>query len=454
LKGSGTSATIQGDLYVGDDDDAGTLTVDDGAGVTVANNLEIDEGGAVNVTGAGSTLSVGGNLVIDSGSLTVDENSTLAVTGDLIIGDDDAPDSSAGPTPSPANASQSGSVTLNVENAKLRGPCIIGDNAKGGLTIDSNSTVNANKQDVTVGSQKTGNGTLTVYGDNAKLNDIKSLIVGKSGEGAVHIEDHGSVSASSLYDGSNSSSGKGSITVSGAGSSLLVNTNASVGLNASGSLAIQNNAFVGIGKDFVVGGQGQVTVSSNSDVLVGSSPGVGVGFVTIGKGGAVKLDCLDGAYKANTEISGGTLIVERPDAIAAANGISFGGAGTLTLDSAVTLSNTIDGFGSGDTIQLDGVTATKPKYSNGTLTLLNGTAPVETLKVAGSYTTSNFGLTETGANAVVTFKPSKGSAASIQDQIFNSALLSDSLGHHAPEAIVERGSATLDLWSVGHAPGG
>ena len=91
----------------------------------------------------------------------------------------------------PAAISNEGDVTLNVAKAKFRGPCIIGDSAKGGLTIDANSTVNADKQDVTVGSQKTGNGTLTVYGDGAKLNDIRSLTVGKSGEGTVHIEDRG-----------------------------------------------------------------------------------------------------------------------------------------------------------------------------------------------------------------------------------------------------------------------
>ena len=89
---------------------------------------------------------------------------------------------------------------------------------------------------------------------------------------------------------------------------------------------------------------------------------------------------------------------------------------------------------------------------------MNGTAPVETLKVAGSYTTSNFGLTETGGNAIVTFNPSGGSAASIQEQIVNSALLSDSPGHHALDAFGGRGSAigsaTPDLWSVGHGPGG
>ena len=57
----------------------------------------------------------------------------------------------------------------------------------------------------------------------------------------------------------------------------------------------------------------------------------------------------------------------------------------------------------------------------------------------------------------MTFKPSKASAASVDEQIFNSALLSDTLAYHPLDAIGGRGSAigsaTPDLWSVGHGPG-
>ena len=122
----------------------------------------------------------------------------------------------------------------------------------------------------------------------------------------------------------------------------------------------------------------------------------------------------------------------------------------------MTLGNAISGFGAGDTINLLGVAAETDRYnpSYGTLTLENGTFPVDTLYIEGNYTTKNFPLAEKAGNAVVTFKPSKGSAASVQEQIFNSALLSDSLVHYAPEAVGGRGGATADLLSVGHAPGG
>jgi hypothetical protein len=124
----------------------------------------------------------------------------------------------------------------------------------------------------------------------------------------------------------------------------------------------------------------------------------------------------------------------------------------------VTLSNEISGFGAGETIHLGGVTANKDTYSNGTLTLKNGNAVVETLHFVGSYTPFSFHLTKSASGTVVSYNPSGGSAASIQEQIFNSALLSDSLGYHGLGAVGGRGSAgasaTPDLLSVGHGPGG
>ena len=155
-------------------------------------------------------------------------------------------------------------------------------------------------------------------------------------------------------------------------------------------------------------------------------------------------------------ISGGGLHIGQSGAIAATKGISFKGGGTLFLYNEATLDNAISGFGAGDTIRLGGVTADDDSYnpSNGELTLMDETFPVESLYFSGSYTKSNFHLAEKAGNAVVTFNPSSGSAASAHEQIFNSALLSDSLGYHAPEAIGGRGSATPDLLSVGHGPSG
>ena len=335
--------------------------------------------------------------------------------------------------------------------------CIIGYNTKGTATIES--TLDANHYDVTLGQNKTGNGQLTVDGGGAKLDDIASLLVGVDGKGTALIENGGQMFASTLWDGSSSSShqGTGKITVSGGGSGLGVAHKAYVGEHASGSLTVQKDGGVAIGSYLGVGAKGLLTVTSDSEIRVGTVVSAPTpGSVTIGAGAAVWLSCAGGAYNANTVISGGGLHIEQSSAIAATKDISFKGAGTLTLSSEVTLGNAISGFGKGDTINLLGVAAETDRYdpSYGTLTLENGTFPVDTLLIKGNYTTSNFPLAEKAGNAVVTFKPSKGSAASAQEQISNSALLSNSPGYHAAEAVGGRGSATPDLWSVGHASGG
>ena len=332
---TGCCATMTaGSMEVGGEG-AGTLTVDQGASLTIAGDLQIGAdgsvAGSVNLADTGSMLSVGGNLVIGSGSLTVQDDATFDLKGSLIVGDEEATGSSADVTSSPAThviadcTLDSGAYTLDED-------CIIGDDAKGTFIIKAKATVNANHKTITIGSQKTGNGQLIVDGDGAKLDNIKSLIVGESGAGTMLIENGGYVHASTLHDGSSSvsSQGTGKITVSGG---YLDATDAYVGLDASGSLTVQNDGFVDIGSDLEVGVEGHINVSSDSEInvdnLVGSD-----GSVMIGKDGVVSLDCASGTYNANTVINGGTLTLERTGAIATTKGISFAGVGGICFSSA------------------------------------------------------------------------------------------------------------------------
>ncbi len=430
--------------------DTSILTV---KGSVVANGDNIDTSGTFNVHGGvkvtKATLEIDGGATIIIGALTLDSLSNLnlyggsATVGSLkVVGSTVQVGSSSG-----ATLEVTGDATVS----------------SGSLTVLAGSTLTVDKT-LTIGNQKTGNGQLTVDGSGAKVDNVKSLIVGESGGGTMLVDNGGYVHASTLYDGSNPSlnPGTGTITVSNTGSGGLgVADSAYIGEYASGSLTVQNDGAVHIGSDLDVGADGHITVSSNSEIAVG---GITLlepdGSVVIGKDGGVSLNCASGAYNANTVIHGGTLTLQRTGAIAGANGISFFGRGNLTLKSGVTLSNKISKFGGIDTITLDGVTANKDNYnpSKNALTIKNGTVPVETLYFSGSYTTSNFRLETFAGGTEVTFNPSGGSAASVQEQIFDSALLSDSLGYHTLDAIGGRGSAiggaTPDLWSVGHAPGG
>jgi fibronectin-binding autotransporter adhesin len=427
--------TVRGSVVANGDniDTAGTFNVHGGVKVTKA-TLEID-GGATIILGA-LGLYAGSYLNLYGGSATVGSLNVVGSTVHVQVG----------PSSSGATLEVTGDATVT----------------SGSLSVLAGCTLTVAKT-LTIANQKTGNGQLIVEGSGAKLDNIGALIVGQSGAGTMLIENRGYVHASTLYDGSDSSSnrGTGTITVSDGGTNggLGVAGSAYVGADASGSLTVQNDGAVHIGSDLYVGADGHITVSSDSEIAVG---GITLlepdGSVVIGKDGVVSLDCASGDYNANTVINGGTLTLERTGAIAGANGISFFGRGNLTLNSGVTLSNKISKFGGLDIIDLDGVTANDKSYSNGTLTLENGTVPVETLHFVGSYTTSNFRLETYTAGTEVTFDPSGGSAASIQEQIFNSALLSDSLAYHPLGALGGRGSAvagaTPDLLSVGHAPGG
>jgi hypothetical protein len=188
-------------------------------------------------------------------------------------------------------------------------------------------------------------------------------------------------------------------------------------------------------------------------VAVGPSAPVLGGYLTVGRGGFAQFFGAKQDVTANLEVSGGLLEVMNTGAAGASN-IAFGsGGGTIDAAKGAKLINPVAQFGSNDRIQLDGVVANGDSYnpSSGVLSLLNGTTTVATLSFVGSYNPLGFKTNEVGGAAVVTY-----SATAVQEHIFNSALLSDSLGYHLG-ATGDRGSAgagaTPDLLSVGHAPG-
>ncbi len=437
---------------------SGSTALIPAAGETVANakgttSKPVEISGGLTITGEGYDLWLsGGNYSIGTveGGYIVMSNGATVTAGSVDLNQQNNTGLSLDGT---SSLTVAGSVVAQGDNIDTSGTFDVDGGVsvtKATLEIDGGATAIGGALTLDSGSY------LDLYQGSATV--IGSLIVGKSGAGTMLIEKGGYVHASTLYDGSRSSSqGTGTVTVSGGN---LGATAAYIGEHASGTLTVKNDGTVLIGRALYVGAYGHVTVSSNSGIAVDGTL-TNPGFVTIGTGGTVTLDCVGGAYNANTEIPGGTLLLEQTGAIAETKAIIFlNAAGYLSLASKVTLSNDILGFQTGDTIELLGVTANKDIYnsSTGTLTLKNGNTPVETLHFVGAYTYSDFHLTQNGSEAEVTYAPSGGSAASIQEQIFNSALLSDSLGYHAPEANGERGSAVgsakPDLWSVGHAPGG
>jgi hypothetical protein len=76
--------------------------------------------------------------------------------------------------------------------------------------------------------------------------------------------------------------------------------------------------------------------------------------------------------------------------------LNFQDGGKLIASQPGSITSTINGFGTGDVIDLQHLNASTLSFLNGTLTIDNGTTPVATLLFNGQYTTANFTLEDDG----------------------------------------------------------
>ena len=115
---------------------------------------------------------------------------------------------------------------------------------------------------------------------------------------------------------------------------------------------------------------------------------------TLNVGGALTI--------AGTASGGGTAVIENGATLTADGTLSLtavqfaSGAESLVLGSPTSVTSTLAGFGTGDTIDLVKLVANGESFANGTLTLLSGSKQVAQLTLAGSYTSNNFTLTSDG----------------------------------------------------------
>jgi hypothetical protein len=159
---------------------------------------------------------------------------------------------------------------------------------------------------------------------------------------------------------------------------------------------------------------GKLTGSANATLVIGANlGGASAGAITIDNGSTLSGD---GAIAGAAIIDNGSLLASAGTlAIASAvsgsggavieNGaslndaaaftlseVTFTGAGELGLAAPASFTGTVDGFGSGDQIDLGKLAATSLSFAGGTLTVHDGAAVVDQLHFAGSYTSADFGL--------------------------------------------------------------
>lgn len=241
---------------------------------------------------------------------------------------------------------------------------IVGEFLSGSsLAISDGGQVDA-YDDVIIGDETTGAGTVTVDGANSLLDISSELFVGWEGEGSLEITNWGKVSVGDDASIADNATGVGMVTVDGAHSELSVSNALFVGKYGDGTLNIVNASHVDVGDYVNIGnaaltGVGAVTVdgvdsllSVGSELVVGQN---GSGTLDIANAGVV--DVTTNVYIGYTSADAvGIVTVDGGDSLLSAGGnihVGYSGSGTLdittggevTAGAAATIGNASTGEG-------------------------------------------------------------------------------------------------------------
>jgi len=197
------------------------------------------------------------------------------------------------------------------------------------------------------------------------------------------------------------------------GSGTLINDGTILADAASGTFAIEPSSFVNNGVLTVTGGV-EMDIEPYGTFA-------NTGAVTVGDGSTLAIQYLNSTSNTGTiTVDGGTLTADHTitgaggsitlsdGAAATLAGAAAGqtltfedGTDSLTLTAPADFAATIDGFQSGDSITLDGVTGATESYADGVLTVTEGGATVAALAISGDYQTSDFIAIESSGNLVI-----------------------------------------------------
>lgn len=407
VTGKGSTLSNVGQFQVGDLGKA-TFTVSDGGHVSTkvaqssgAWGLSIGGGsgdlGAAIVTGAGSNLSVATNVVVGNGGTGTFQ--LLAGAGAQIgasLNESDSATVLVG-----FSAGSTGAVTVNGTGSDMAvtGQLVVGDSGKGTFILSGAATVTAGDQSgatasgVVVGFLTGGNGMLRVTGAGSSLSNTGQFLVGAYSVGAMTVEAGGTVT-----------------TTIGAG---FTNDGADIGFYAgsNGSVEITGTgASWTIGTDLVVGANGRGTLTD----LSGGSVTVGGSFIVGEHSGGHGSATIDGT--GSTLDYGGLLVIGSnaagsldigAGAMVAATGtggvgigIGPGGHGTLTVAGALdapsmVMGQTTTATAGGAVLALDGgsitLTGEMVLGKGATMTMAGGTVSASMLSFTGNGALSGDG---------------------------------------------------------------
>ncbi len=409
----------------------GLLTVSDGGSASSASGqnifvgADVDGDGEVSVTGTGSEVASGGQIIIGNlglGELTVsaggnvssasghsvvagfyaDSNGTITVTGEeselnsgsyitighlgtglLAVSSGGSASSASGQNIFVgADVDGDGEVSVTGTDSEVAsgGDVIIGNLGLGELTVSAGGVVSsATGYAVTIGSASTGDGTVTVTGGGSTLEIGGETWVGSLGVGLLTISNGGAVNTSSGYNSYIGAfvGGSGTVNVTGAESQFEAGSHIVVGSEGTGTLTVSNEGSVvsATGYNIIVGhintGNGSIAITgSNSTLQSGKNISIGnagTGTLTVSASGAVS--ATSSVTIANQSGSTGTLN------IGAAAGDAAAAAGTVSAGTGLA-------FGAGDGILVFNHTSNDYDFD---LDISNNAAGTATIKtVAGT----------------------------------------------------------------------
>lgn len=396
-----TSSWINTGLLVVGGGGVGTLAVKDGASLTtgslaIGNAVQANTS-SVTVSGTDSVLTSLGSLILGSNgaaTLTVEDGGSLTsasavigrhsvssatvtgtgsqwTTGDLQLGGDGTDPAgtlgnghltvSAGGKVSSSTAEvgaisgAEGSVLVEGRGSLWEvtgGPLSVGYNGTGSLTVSDGGAVTS--INATIGSNATGNGTVTVTGAGSTWTSTGNIYVGNGGQGTLSIENGGVVTAVGGYVATLGGS-TSSLTVTGMNSALTLSGSFIAGYSSGSSATVtlsEGGKISGMQGTLgdLAGSSGTMTISGagsqwsavvDANVAYSGYMNVGLtgtGSLTVTNGGSVSGYRL---YIGNDAESVGTVVLSGAgSSIDMTSNLYVGseGTGTLTLSDGAQVS--------------------------------------------------------------------------------------------------------------------
>jgi Hyphally regulated cell wall protein N-terminal len=439
-------------------DGGGALTLAGGAVLTAEQQAVVgnENAGALAIMGGALTLTgegVAGNLVIgeNAGSTgTVFDLEQIAAAGTVMVGDNGSgtlrllgvasslSDSGADLGVLPRGE---GTVSVNGGEWTSDGLLTVGDRGAGALLIGGTAngiSGQVTALDATIGAQVGGQGNVTLAGGDLLVANAEAasstLTVGAGGAGSLTIDDGGDATVGEAQGTVPNGTPNGlTVTDTGmlaVGDSGQIQISGNGALEVDGSASIDGSVTVGQSKDdsglfalaasLAIDGPGTLTLGGADATVRGST-------INIAQGGKVSgAGTLSGDGGGNDTVMVASITNDGTITASGGNLLVYGnvaGAGDLTIDAGATVTlqasvapdqtlafspnaeavlddpsafeGTVNGFGSGDELDLASVQATAATWSAGALTLQTSAGPVA-LNVAGNYAENAFSIQSDG----------------------------------------------------------